>query len=170
MCCVLHPIVLQCRRMTLLFVIQAERRTAEEKVGRFSKLLKITQTDQLLKQYHLDQPDYLELSVQGALLIITLYTDLPASKKHPSELVYYLKEYQLVCMLIHSCIFMRYIRTLHMYMCTVPPVHEIATEIAQVHSIKLDKIRQKLAEVRKSSLSLIGLICLYHSSNKLYMF
>lgn len=67
------------------FDLQAESRTAEEKVGMFSNLLKITQTDQLLKNYHLDLPGYLELSVQGASLIMTLYKELPVSTKQPSE-------------------------------------------------------------------------------------
>ena len=51
---------------------------ANEKHQMFTKLLRVTQTDQLLHQHKLD--DFLELSVQGASLIMKLYTDIPVDK------------------------------------------------------------------------------------------
>ncbi|XP_064403489.1 kinetochore-associated protein 1-like isoform X2 [Halichondria panicea] len=54
---------------------------ANEKLQMFTTLLKITQTDQLLHQYGLG--DLKELSAQGALLVIKLFTDVPVSKQQP---------------------------------------------------------------------------------------
>lgn len=51
----------------------------------FTKLLRITQTDQLLRLYKLDQPDFLKISNQGATLIMQLYTEVPVSKRQPSK-------------------------------------------------------------------------------------
>ena len=47
----------------------------------FQQLLRLSQTEQLLKQHRLDQKEYLQLSNQGATLIITLFRDIPVSKK-----------------------------------------------------------------------------------------
>ena len=52
----------------------------------FHELWRIAQTDQVLKQYHLDTPKYLEMSRLGATLVLTLYTDLPVAKTTPSML------------------------------------------------------------------------------------
>ncbi len=42
-------------------------------------MLRITETEQLLRQYSLDWPDFLELSNQGATLIMSLFTEAPTS-------------------------------------------------------------------------------------------
>ena len=46
----------------------------------FQKLLKITQTECLLATHGLKVAEYMQLSNQGALLIIKLYTELPIKK------------------------------------------------------------------------------------------
>ena len=52
----------------------------------FHELWRIAQTDQVLKRYHLDTTEYLEMSRLGASLLLTLYTDLPVAKTTPSRL------------------------------------------------------------------------------------
>ncbi len=63
--------------------MQSNHQLANEKLQMFTTLLKITQTDQLLHQYGLR--DLKELSAQGALLVIKLFTDVPVSKQQPGE-------------------------------------------------------------------------------------
>ncbi len=63
--------------------MQSNYQLANEKLQMFTTLLKITQTDQLLHQYGLG--DLKELSAQGALLVIKLFTDVPVSKQQPGE-------------------------------------------------------------------------------------
>ena len=63
-----------------MLLLQVEHKAAGEKVSMFRELLRITQTDQVLKRYHLDTPTYLEMSRRGASLLLTLYTDLPVAK------------------------------------------------------------------------------------------
>ena len=53
----------------------------------FSELWRIAQTDQVLKQYHLDSPEYLEKSRLGASLLMALYTDLSVAKATTGMLV-----------------------------------------------------------------------------------
>lgn len=62
---------------------QSEVGQAHEQLLMFSKLLRITQTDQLLHQY--DLMNLQEFSNQGATLIIKLFTDVPVSKKRPGK-------------------------------------------------------------------------------------
>ena len=70
--------------LCIMLLLQAEQKAAGEKVGMFRELLRITQTDQVLKCYHLDTPTYLEMSRRGASLLLSLYTDLPVAKSSPS--------------------------------------------------------------------------------------
>ena len=49
----------------------------------FHELWRIARTDQVLKHYHLDTPEYLEMSRLGASLLMTLYTDLSVAKTSP---------------------------------------------------------------------------------------
>lgn len=49
----------------------------------FRELWRIAQTDQVLKRYHLDTPEYLEKSRLGASLLMALYTDLSVTKATP---------------------------------------------------------------------------------------
>ena len=53
----------------------------------FRELWCIAQTDQVLKHYHLDTPEYLEKSRLGASLLMALYTDLSVAKTTPGTLV-----------------------------------------------------------------------------------
>ena len=70
--------------LCIIPLLQVERKAAGEKVSMFRELLRITQTDQVLKRYHLDTPTYLEMSRRGASLLLTLYSDLPVAKSSPS--------------------------------------------------------------------------------------
>lgn len=53
----------------------------------FRELWRIAQTDQILKRYHLDTPEYLEKSRLGASLLMALYTDLSVTKTTPGMLL-----------------------------------------------------------------------------------
>ena len=81
----------------------------------FHELLRITQTDQVLKRHNLDTPDYLELSRLGASLLLTLYTDLPVAKTTPSVFILVLYYTYLhifvfvfvcVCVCVCVCVFL----------------------------------------------------------------
>ena len=73
-----------CLLFFVVALLQQEEKAADEKARMFHELLRIAQTDQVLKRYHLDTPSYLELSGLGASLLLTLYTDLPVAKPKPS--------------------------------------------------------------------------------------
>ena len=61
--------------------MQDQRMKASESVEMFQQLLKITQVEHLLQHHKLNQAEFMELSNQGATLIMTLFTDVHLCEK-----------------------------------------------------------------------------------------